>query len=79
MEYKVLKKFYDPFKQRRIVAGETIEIPEKHLEGYLPYIQGIETATPEIVEIKKIPTIEEAKAAPPMQIIERKTTKKKVK
>jgi len=71
--YLVLKKFYDPFEKRYILSGETIDIPDKYLEGYKPYI--IEKQT----EVKKLSTIDEAKAAPPMQIVKKKVTKKKVK
>jgi hypothetical protein len=79
MKYKAIKKFYDPIGQKRVAAGEIVEIPEKYLEAYAPYIQDIEKPMPEPVEIKA-PTIEEAKAAPPMQIIEKKKPgQKKVK
>lgn len=40
--YKVIKKFYDPFEKRVIKPGEKIEIKEKYLPGYLPYVQKIE-------------------------------------
>ena len=76
--YKAIKKFYDPIQGKRVNVGESVKVPEEYLESYLPYIQDIETATPEKVEVK-VPTIEEAKAASPMQIIERKPAKKKVK
>lgn len=52
MEYKVIKKFYDPFLQRRVMPNETIEIPKERLENYKPYIQ-YETAKVELVEEEK--------------------------
>jgi len=76
LEYKVTKKFFNPLTKTRINVGEMVEVPEQYLEGFLPYI------TMEVKIEKIIPTIEEAKAAPPIKIVEKKVvskTKKKVK
>ena len=39
MKYKAMKPFYCPLSQKRIQMGESIEIPEKHLEWYEGYIE----------------------------------------
>ena len=79
MKCKVLKKYYDPFEKVIKRPGEIVEIPEERIETYSPYVYDIEAPAPEKVEVKA-PTIEEAMAAPPMQITERaKPAKKKVK
>ena len=68
--YKVKKRFYDPILKGYRLPNEVIEIPEQHTEGYLPYVDLIETATvKEVVEI-----------ATPKEVIEvKKSPKKKVK
>lgn len=68
MDYKVIKKFFDPFLQRRVHPGETVDVEDKHLEAYKPYVE-IPSALKEVE--KKAPAIEEAMAAPPMQVTER--------
>ena len=70
MKYKVTKKFFDPFSQKRMAQGDMVEVADEHLENYRPYIE-IPGAPKEKAIEKKPPTIEEAKAAPPMQVTER--------
>ena len=79
MRCKVFKKYYDPFEKVTKRPGEIVEIPEERINAYSPYVYDIEAPAPEKAEVKAA-TIEEAKAAPPMQITERvKPAKKKVK
>ena len=76
MKYKVIKKFYDPLEKRRMGLGDMVEVADEHLEAYKPYIE-IPGAPKEKVVEKKAPTIEEAKAAPPMKVSERPKKKAK--
>lgn len=74
--YKVIKKFFDPLSKTRKIVGDMIDIPEKFLDSYIGYVeipgnvQSIETAV-------KVPTIDEAIAAPAIKIIEKRKPKKK--
>lgn len=55
MKCKVLKKAWCPLRKGYIMPGETIEVPEKTIKGYMPYVQVIETAKkePEEKKVKK--------------------------
>jgi len=53
MKYKVMKRFYDPFLNRRVMPGETVEIQEKYLKGYTPYIEASEPKEKAIIEKPK--------------------------
>lgn len=55
MKCKVLKKAWCPLKKGYIIPGEIIEVPEKYIRGYMPYVVPIETANkaPEEVKTKK--------------------------
>ena len=44
---KVTRKAWCPLKKGYIVPGEIIEVPERYIKGYLPYVQLIETAKKE--------------------------------
>lgn len=70
MKYKVIKKFFDPFMQKRMAPGDTVEVADKHLDAYKECIE-IPGAPKEKEIEQKAPTIEEAKAAPAMKITER--------
>ena len=76
MKYKVSKKFFDPFLQKRMAVGDMVEVTNEHLESYRPYIEIPGAPKEEVVE-KKAPTIEEAKAVPPMLVTERPKKKAK--
>ena len=47
MKCKVLKRVWCPLRKGYIVPGEIIEVPERYIKGYLPYVQLIETAKKE--------------------------------
>ena len=76
MKYKVLKPLFCPVAQRRFAVGDMVEVADEHLEAYKPYIEIPGTPKEKAVE-KKAPTIEEAKAAPPMKVSERPKKKAK--
>ena len=76
MKYEVIKKFYDPFLQRRVMPGESIEVKNKHIEGYKGYIEIPGAPKEKAIEEKRV-TIEEAMAAPAMKITERPKKKDK--
>ena len=44
MKCLATKKFYCPIRSRYVERGETLEIEPKYIEGYLPYVEKIETA-----------------------------------
>ena len=47
MKCKVLKRVWCPLRKGYITPGEVIEVPEKYIKGYKPYVQVIETAKKE--------------------------------
>lgn len=55
MKCKVLKRVWCPLRKGYITPGEIIEVPEKYIKGYKPYVQVIETAKkePEEKKVKK--------------------------
>ena len=55
MKCKVIKKVWCPLKRGYIMPGEVIEVPEKYIKGYKPYVQVIETTKkePEEKKVKK--------------------------
>lgn len=55
MKCKAIKKIWCPLKRGYILPGEIIEVPERYIKGYLPYVQLIETAKkePEEKKVKK--------------------------
>lgn len=52
MKCRVHKKAWCPLRKGYIVPGEIIEVPEKYIKGYMPYVQVIETAKREPQEKK---------------------------
>jgi hypothetical protein len=44
MKCRVIKKAWCPLRKGYMMPGETIEVPEKLLKSYLPYVQPLETA-----------------------------------
>lgn len=44
MKCTVNKKLYCPIRKRYVERGETIDVDKKNIDGYLPYVEVIETA-----------------------------------
>ena len=42
MKCLVNKRFYCPVLKRHVERGETIDVVDKHIEGYLPYVEIVE-------------------------------------
>jgi hypothetical protein len=55
LKYIVTKKFYDPFEQKRKYPNEIIDIPDKYLDGYKPYVRQINTSKVEEEVVIKEP------------------------
>lgn len=69
MTCKVIKKAWCPLRKGYIMPGEIIEIPEKFIKGYAPYVQVIETT-------KKEPERTTKSAKSDQELKVKKTTKK---
>jgi len=64
---KVIKKAWCPLKKGYIMPGEIIEIPEKFIKGYAPYVQVIETTKKEPERTTKKESVE-AKREEPIEV-----------
>ena len=71
----VVKKYFDPFEQRRKYPGEIVEIPDDYLPSYKAYVSDTNAKTVEPQKV--VEEIIDPKDYKSLEFIERPRKKKK--